>query len=151
MEEILDEPVSSDDLKKFEAKYYKELGNGLVSKESTFNYAWCLVRSKYASDIRKGILFLEDLFRDGNEKERRDYMYYLAIGHAKIREHPKALHYIRQFLTLEPGNQQVQNLEVIVKKRMERDGMKGMAIAGGLVVAVGSIVGLGLVALAKKK
>lgn len=31
------------------------------------------------------------------------------------------------------------------------DGMKGMAIAGGLVVAVGSIVGLGLVALAKKK
>ena len=34
-----------------------------VSSESQFEYAWCLVRSRYPADIRKGIILLEDLFQ----------------------------------------------------------------------------------------
>ena len=34
-----------------------------VSSEAQFEYAWCLVRSKYPADIRKGIILLEDLFQ----------------------------------------------------------------------------------------
>ena len=34
-----------------------------VSAESQFEYAWCLVRSRYPADIRKGIILLEDLFQ----------------------------------------------------------------------------------------
>ena len=34
-----------------------------VSATSQFEYAWCLVRSRYPSDIRKGIILLEDLFQ----------------------------------------------------------------------------------------
>ena len=37
-----------------------------------------------------------------------------------------------------------QELETIVTKRLEKDGMIGMAVAGGAVVAVGGLVGLGL-------
>ena len=34
-----------------------------VSSEAQFEYAWCLVRSKYPADIRKGVILLEDLFQ----------------------------------------------------------------------------------------
>ena len=79
MEHILEETVSSEDLKKFEQKYHEELNHGKVimtnslyfilslmyqvSATSQFEYAWCLVRSRYPADIRKGIILLEDLFQ----------------------------------------------------------------------------------------
>ena len=63
MEHLLEENVASEDLKKFEARYQAELSSaGPVSASAQFDYAWCLVRSKYPSDIRKGILLLEDLY-----------------------------------------------------------------------------------------
>ena len=62
MEHLLEENVASEDLKKFEARYQAELSAGQVSASAQFDYAWCLVRSKYPSDIRKGILLLEDLY-----------------------------------------------------------------------------------------
>ena len=62
MEHLLEENVALEDLKKFEARYQTELAGGQVSSSAQFDYAWCLVRSKYPSDIRKGILLLEDLY-----------------------------------------------------------------------------------------
>lgn len=70
---------------KFEAIYNEQVEASNVTTDATFNYAWCLVRSRYAADIRKGICLLETLFRDGNEQGRRDYVYYLAIGNAKLK------------------------------------------------------------------
>ena len=63
MEHLLEEHVSTEDLKKFETRYQTELNGGQVSTSAQFDYAWCLVRSKYPSDIRKGLLLLEDLCR----------------------------------------------------------------------------------------
>ena len=37
-----------------------------------------------------------------------------------------------------------QEFEVIASKRLEKDGMVGMAVAGGAAVAFGGLVGLGL-------
>ena len=79
-----------------------------VSSEAQFEYAWCLVRSKYPADIRKGIILLEDLFQvafprcdnilmllgardephqiffqNRDNSNKRDYLYYLAIGNTK--------------------------------------------------------------------
>ena len=51
-----------------------------VSSGSQFEYAWCLVRSRYPADIRKGIILLEDLFKNREETNKRDYLYYLSIG-----------------------------------------------------------------------
>ena len=62
MEHLLEENVALEDLKKFETRYQAELAGGQVSSSAQFDYAWCLVRSKYPSDIRKGILLLEDLY-----------------------------------------------------------------------------------------
>ncbi|XP_023720720.1 mitochondrial fission 1 protein [Cryptotermes secundus] len=149
MEDVLDEVVSSEDLKKYERVYHEQLHKGPVTQKAQFEYAWCLVRSKYPADIRKGIILLEELYQNGNAEGRRDYLYYLAIANARIKEYTKGLHYVREFLKIEPGNQQVHNLETLIKKRMEKEGLMGMAMAGGVVLAIGGLVGLGL-ALSRK-
>lgn len=47
------------------------------------------------------------------------------------------------------GNQQVISLQAAIKKRMEQEGLKGMAVAGGAVLALGAIVGLGMAVISK--
>lgn len=37
-----------------------------------------------------------------------------------LQEYSKALNYVRTFLQIEPGNQQVQKLETLIKKKMEK-------------------------------
>ena len=86
-----------------------------------------------------------------DESGKRDYLYYLAIGNARIKEYQTALKYVRALLQVQPGNRQAQDLEAVVTKRMEKDGLKGMAIVGGATLAFGGLVGLGLAMAMKKK
>jgi len=144
MEHIIDETIPSEDFKRFEQKYYEEHLQGKASSSCQFEYGWCLVRSRYPADIRKGIILLEDLFQKREETNKRDHLYYLAVGNTKLKEYATALKYIRALLQVEPGNRQAQELEVMVCKRLEKDGMMGMAVAGGTAVALGGLVGLGL-------
>ncbi|XP_023326908.1 mitochondrial fission 1 protein isoform X2 [Eurytemora carolleeae] len=117
MEHMLNDTVPVEDLKKFEQKYHEELQQtGKASANSQFEYAWCLVRSRYQADIRKGILLLEELFQDHDGENKRDYLYYLAIGNTKLKEYSVALKYVRALLQFEPGNRQAQELEAIVTK-----------------------------------
>ena len=44
---------------KFEKKYKNEQAKGAVSKDTKFEYGWCLIRSKFSEDIKKGIVLLE--------------------------------------------------------------------------------------------
>lgn len=150
MEDVLDETVSSDDLQKFEKVFHEQLHRGNVTHKAQFEYAWCLVRSKYPTDIRKGILLLKELF-NSHAEGKRDYLFYLAIGNARIKEYNKALHYVKSFLEIEPANQQVLALERQINKRMEKEGLIGMAVAGGAVLALGGIVGLGIALASSKK
>ncbi|XP_034188798.1 mitochondrial fission 1 protein isoform X2 [Osmia lignaria lignaria] len=135
MEDVLEEVVSSEDLKKFERVYHEQLRSSFVTQKAQFEYAWCLVRSKYPADIRKGIILLEDLYCNHDDSNKRDCLYYLAIGNARIK--------------VEPQNRQVQHLETLIKKKMEKEGLYGMAIAGGVIIGVASILGLSF-AMVKK-
>lgn len=148
MEDVLTEIVSSDDLKKFEKIYHEQLYENNVTPNAQFEYAWCLVRSKYPADIKKGIILLEELYKS-HEEGQRDYLYYLAIGHARLKDYKRALKYITSFLSIEPGNQQVQSLEKSVKKKLEKEGLVGMAITTGAVLGVGAVVALAM-AVTKK-
>ncbi|KAL1491674.1 hypothetical protein ABEB36_012235 [Hypothenemus hampei] len=149
MADILAETVHPDDLKKFEKIYHEQLYKNDVTPKAQFDYSWCLVRSKYASDIQKGIILLEELYRT-HEEGRRDYLYYLAIGNARLKEYAKALGHVKAFLSIEPGNQQVLTLQQTIKKKMEKDGLLGMALAGGTLLAIGAAIGVGI-RLAKGK
>lgn len=47
-------------------------------------------------------MLLQELYKS-NEEGQRDYLYYLAIGNARIKEYSKALNYLKMFLAIEPG------------------------------------------------
>uniref|UniRef100_H9GPE8 Mitochondrial fission 1 protein n=1 Tax=Anolis carolinensis TaxID=28377 RepID=H9GPE8_ANOCA len=107
---------------KFEKKYNAELKEGNISKGTKFEYAWCLIRSKYTDDIKKGIVLLEDLLPKGTKEEQRDYVFYLAVANYRLKEYEKALKYIRGLLKTEPGNTQALELEKLINKAMQKGG-----------------------------
>ncbi|KAL1765157.1 Mitochondrial fission 1 [Sigmodon hispidus] len=94
MEAVLNELMSVEDLKNFKRKFQSEQAAGSVSKSTQFEYAWCLVRSKYYDDIRKGIMLLEELLSKGSKEEQRDYVFCLAVGNYHLKEYEKALKYV---------------------------------------------------------
>ncbi|XP_070854954.1 mitochondrial fission 1 protein isoform X7 [Drosophila suzukii] len=111
MDELLSDVVPQEDLERFEKKYHHELElDGEIATETKFEYAFCLVRSRYTNDIRKGILLLEELARTHPEG-RRDYIYYLAFGNARIKEYTSGLKYCTAFLDIE-SNDQVRSLQL---------------------------------------
>jgi fission 1 protein len=50
---------------------------------------------------------------------------------------------------VEPENRQAQELDKLIKDKMTKEGLLGMAMVGGAALAIGGLVGLGM-ALAKK-
>ncbi|XP_020665168.2 mitochondrial fission 1 protein [Pogona vitticeps] len=151
MESVLSEVVAVEDLQRFEKKYNAELNSGTVSKGTTFEYAWCLVRSKYNEDIKKGVVLLEELLPKGSKEEQRDYVFYLGVGNYRLKEYEKALKYIRGLLKTEPGNTQALELEKLINKAMQKDGLVGMAIVGGMALGAAGLAGLIGLAISKAK
>uniref|UniRef100_U5ETL5 Mitochondrial fission 1 protein n=1 Tax=Corethrella appendiculata TaxID=1370023 RepID=U5ETL5_9DIPT len=141
MDEILNETVTDSDLKKFEKNYNREKSEGNITFGTQFEYAWCLVRSNYSSDMKSGITLLEDLcirHPDG----KRDYIYYLAIGYTRLKQYSTAQKYVNAFLEIEPNNQQVIGLEEHIKKQIDRDMIKGAAYGAGAALVVGGILSI---------
>ena len=151
MEALLEDYTPADEMKKFEKAYYDEVNKGSsIHNQTRFNYAWCLIRSRYRADIQRGILLMEDLCSSGDADARRDYLFYLAIGNTKIQDYERALQLTKKFLSVEPENRQAHELEKLIKDRMTKEGLKGLAMAGGAALVIGGLVGLGM-ALAKNK
>jgi fission 1 protein len=148
MEEILEDIVDPKELEKFEKEYMREMESKVISIKTQFEYAWCLIRSNYASDVHKGITLFEDLC-SRNPEDKRDYIYYLALGYTKLKQFQTAHKYVKAFLEIEPNNQQVLQLDEYIQKQVDKETMKGAAVAGGAVLVVGGLLGLGF-ALAKK-
>nr|XP_045737675.1 mitochondrial fission 1 protein-like [Mirounga angustirostris] len=143
--------LNEKDLLKFEKKFQSEKAAGSVSKSTQFEYAWCLVRSKYNDDIRKGIALLEELLPKGSKEEQWDYVFYLAVGNYRLKEYEKALKYVRGLLQREPQNNQAKELERLIDKAMKKDGLVGMAIVGGMALGVAGLAGLIRLAVSKSK
>ncbi|XP_046876053.1 mitochondrial fission 1 protein-like [Hypomesus transpacificus] len=150
MEAVVDEVVTPEDLSKFEKKYKAELAKADVTKDTKFEYAWCLIRSKSSNDIKKGIVLLDELIHKGTKDDQRDYLFYLAIGNYKLKEYERGLKCIRILLKSEPGNTQALDLETLIKKAMRKDGLVGMAIVGGIGLGVAGLAGLVGLVVSKK-
>ncbi|XP_028839912.1 mitochondrial fission 1 protein-like [Denticeps clupeoides] len=150
MEAVVGEVVAPEDLENFQNKYNAELAKGNVSKDTKFEYSWCLIRSQSPDDIKKGIVFLDELVHKGTKDDQRDYLFYLAVANYKLKEYERALKYIRTLLKNEPGNTQALEMEKLIEKAMKRDGLIGMAIVGGIGLGVAGLAGLIGLAVAKK-
>lgn len=150
MEALLTDFISPEMLREFEQKYLDEKRNNAIAEKTRFEYAWALIRSKFKGDVRRGIDILEELAVDKNSRDKRDFLYYLAVANTKIGEYDRALDLVDKFLQVEPHNRQATELKAIIKERIKKDGIKGAAIAGGAALVVGGLVTLGL-ALSSRK
>jgi len=108
-----------------------------IPKQIQFDYSWSLIRTKDKKLIAKGVALLSDLYRLGSEAEKREYVYYLAVGNAKLDNLVSALRFCDAILTLEPKNHQAMALRRFVRAKMVRDGIIGMAVFLLGVTAVG--------------
>ncbi|BFZ06148.1 hypothetical protein BsWGS_09186 [Bradybaena similaris] len=151
MEAVVEENIDPNDLKKFETLYSTQVIRGHVSEKTQFDYAWCLVRSRYTSDIHRGIALIEDLLKHvKDDLSQRDYLFYIAVGFVRLKEYEKALKYTDAICKIEHNNRQAVQLERYIKSRMKKDGLIGMAIVGGAALAVGGLVGATIAALKRK-
>lgn len=139
MDAIINEVIEKEEMMKFEAKYKKEESLGTVDNITAFEYAWCLVRSKYKDDWKKGLDILEKLFHTGDQHAKRDYLFYVSIAHYKLKNYEQAMKFCRAILHVEPQNHQAHELEDLIKKTEKKEAVTGMALVGGasLVVGVG--------------
>ncbi|XP_047131421.1 mitochondrial fission 1 protein isoform X2 [Hydra vulgaris] len=140
--------IREEDFSRFQNSYNAELRSGKVSPETQFQYGWCLIKSQYKDDIRKGIKLLEALC--ATNMDSRDFLYFIALGYYKLSEYDKALRFVKRLLNIEPNNAQAKELEKSIESKMKSDGVMGIAMVGGAAIAaVGGIV-LGLL-LAKRR
>lgn len=111
-------------------------------------------------------MILEGLLKRGAEDiPKRDYVYYLAIAHTRIKvilylnmcfttflfqEYDRALAYIELLLSAESHNRQAIELKSLIESRMKRDGLLGLTILG-LGGGAALIAGLAATFLARRR
>ncbi|XP_056431585.1 mitochondrial fission 1 protein [Gadus chalcogrammus] len=149
MEAVVSDVVAPEDLIKFEKKYKAEEQKGSVSKDTKFEYAWCLIRSKYTADIKKGVVLLDELVLKASKDDSRDFLFYLAVANYRLKDYERALKYIRTLLRNEPGNTQALELQTLIEKALKKDGLVGIAICSGIGLGVAGLAGLIGLAVAK--
>uniref|UniRef100_A0A8V0XEA4 Fission, mitochondrial 1 n=1 Tax=Gallus gallus TaxID=9031 RepID=A0A8V0XEA4_CHICK len=120
MDPEFDDVVAPEDLMALERRYAEESHRGAPSRRCRFEYAWGLLRSRYNSDVRKGVAMFRELMADGAPEEQRDCVYYLAVGNYRLKEYEQALKYVGALLQAEPGNTQGLRLQQLVRARMHR-------------------------------
>ncbi|XP_062518994.1 mitochondrial fission 1 protein-like [Corticium candelabrum] len=149
MDQWLDESIPVEELKGFERKFKAEKSDtGAVSDDTKFSYAWALIRSRYKDDVTQGISMMEGLCKSSSSQ--RDFLYFIACGYYRLEEYETSLKTVDKILASEPRNRQALDLKGLIKKRLKRDGLMGMAIVGGGVAVAAAAVGLFAVAFSKK-
>lgn len=98
--------------------------------------------------MRKGINLLEDL-SNRHPEGKRDYIYYLAFGYARLQDYTLSLKFIDKFLQIEPENEQARSLRELVKAKRMNEATKGAAMVGGAAMIAGGLLALGFGLLKK--
>lgn len=156
MNDLLKEVVDPETLKKSEAAYKKEKVLGTLSNETEFEYAMCLIRSRYKQDWEVGLKLLMDLYRSKTELKtelKRDYIYFIAFTHCKLENYDEAIRCCKAFLTVEPLNRQMKNMLKFAEEAKKKKQLAGAAVVGGgaLVLGLGLAAGAALLAKAARK
>ncbi|KAK4633720.1 Mitochondrial fission 1 protein [Fulvia fulva] len=132
-------PLKPAELQVLRLQYEKE--GEYVSLQTKFNFAWGLIKSSSRTDQQDGVRLLSDIFRQSPDR-RRECLYYLALGNYKLGNYAEARRYNDNLLEIEPNNLQAQSLSQIVEEKVNKEGLVGMAIVGGLAVAAGVVGGM---------
>lgn len=147
---MLDDSISDEELSKYREKY------SLIKNPSEidqFQFGLNLIRSKVKSCIEEGLAVYQNLFtKTADEDIKRDSLYYMAIAQTKLSNYDQALKYLNSILNVQPNNDQVKELIAEVNRRVKRDGLIGIGIAGSAAfVGFLGLVGLGTALIIGKK
>lgn len=107
-----------------------------VSPQTTFNYAWGLIKSSNHKHQEEGVRLLTGVFRDVPSM-RRECLYYLSLGSYKIGDYTNARRYVDTLLDAEPENSQARALKVTIDDQVTKEGLIGLGIVGGAIAAIG--------------
>lgn len=116
-------------------------GGEIASVQSRFNYAWGLVRSVEKEDQMLGVKLLTDIYKE-SPMRRRECLYYLTIGCYKLGEYSTAKRYIDVLVSHEPENQQARVLQTAVEDKINRQGLKGIAMVSAGIAIGATTIGL---------
>jgi len=129
-------PLKPSELAVLRQQYEKE--GEYVGIQTKFNYAWGLIKSADRGEQQYGVQLLSDIFRASPDR-RRECLYYLALGHYKLGNYAEARKYNDLLVDLEPGNLQAASLRGLIEEKVQREGLVGVALVGGLAVAAGIV------------
>lgn len=150
MNEIIEHTISEEEIEKYREIYEEsKSAGGEKETQAKFDYAIALLKSRELENVREGITMLETLFQHGDHSARRGYLYFVSIGHIRLFQYKQALDCVETLLRHEPDNHQAKHLRDEIKRRLRKDGLIGMAVAGGAVAVIGGIISLGI-SLSKK-
>ena len=97
-----------------------------------------LIKSSTRAEQQEGVRLLSEIYRAAPER-RRECLYYLALGEFKLGNYAESRRYNDSLLSLEPGNLQAASLRDLIDEKVQREGLMGVAIVGGLAVAAGVV------------
>lgn len=100
-----------------------------------------MIKSHARADQQEGVRLLSEIFRASPER-RRECLYYLALGNYKLGNYGEARRYNDLLLEKEPGNLQAASLGSLIDDKVNKEGLMGIAIVGGLALAAGVVGGL---------
>ncbi|CAF0804059.1 unnamed protein product [Adineta steineri] len=150
-QQLLEEIVLPDEIQRYRTVYEKAREANQITDQNKFSFAYCLVRSKAKADVRHGLQLLKELYDSTTkDSDKRDYLYYLALGNARLNDYETALKFLEAILHVQPGNHQAKNLKDEVNRRMTREGYIGAGIAVGAGALVIGGIAAAAIALLKK-
>ncbi|CAF0940194.1 unnamed protein product [Adineta ricciae] len=135
-QKLLEEIVLPDEIQRYRTVYEKAKEANQVTDQNKFSFAYCLVRKLYDSTNK--------------DEDKRDYLYYLAVGNARLNEYETAIKFLDAILHVQPGNHQAQNLKDEITRRMTREGYIGAGIAVGAGALLVGGLAAATIALLKK-
>ncbi|KAI0058999.1 mitochondrial fission 1 protein [Artomyces pyxidatus] len=141
--------LSFDELQVLRLQYEREFGQGHITTQTKFNYAWGLVKSPLREHQVEGVRMLQEIYRS-EPSRRRECLYYLALGHYKMGNYEEAKNFNALLLDREPTNMQAQSLGGLIDQGVKREGYIGMALVGG-AAAIGTILVANLIRRATRK
>ena len=109
-----------------------------------------LIKSNSRNEQQEGVRLLSEIFRASPDR-RRECLYYLALGNYKLGNFAEARRYNDLLLELEPSNMQASSLRQLIDEKVQKEGLVGVAIVGGIAVAAGVVGSMLFKGMARKR